>query len=305
MALPQLNLKKQQIILIGGVVLAVVSLLMIKSYVEQQRAAAEESVKEKYKEVQANSSPVLVAKKDIGRGEMINPDSLAVEVIPNKFVQPQAVTSMNRISGMSVIAPISKGEQITLGKLAQQRGGQDLAAATPAGKRAITIMLDDVASFGGMIKAGNYVDVLSMVPVPVQTADGKSAVQMSTIPLFQNILVLAVGQDIGAESAGSEGRKKKETSSKDNVLVTLALSPQEANITAFVQEQGGKLRLTLRSPSDAKVEPVQLVTWDSLFQYLMPQREQQQSKEALPPPPQEEYVEVYRGTNKENVPLAK
>ncbi|MFH0763256.1 MAG: Flp pilus assembly protein CpaB [Candidatus Omnitrophota bacterium] len=305
MNLPQL--KRQQVILISGIVLAIAAFAMLKVYLNQQRALTEQTIKKKYKEAQANQTPVLVAKKDIGRGEAIEPDSLGVEIIPNKFVVPQAMTSLDRVAGMKTIAPISKGEQITLSKLTQERSGGDLAGVTPAGKRAVTILVDEVSSFGGMIKAGNYVDIIGMVPIPVQTAEGKPpTIQTSTVPLFQNILVLAVGQNIGTDFS-QEARYRRsesgETKGGGGALVTLALSPQEANIATFVQEQGGKIRLVLRSPTDAKVEPVQLVTWETLFQYLMPQELQKnKSKEELPP---SEYVEIYRGMNKERMPLSK
>ena len=300
MPLPQL--KKQHMILIGGVVLLLIALMVLNAYVQQQRMTTEETLKKKYKEAQANQTPVLVAKKDIARGQAINPDDLTAEIIPNKFVQPQAVTSVTRIAGMVTTASIVKGEQITLSKLSQQRAGGDLAAVTPAGKRALTIALDDVAAFDGMIKAGNYVDVIAIIPVPMQLAGGKSTVQMTTVPMFQNILVLAVGQDIGVYEAAGRSIKKEENAKGPN-LVTLALGPQEANIVTFVLEQGSKIRLVLRSPTDARVEPTQLVTWDSLFQYIIPH--EPKPKDEPPSPPPQQVVEVYRGTAKEQVPIAK
>ncbi len=83
-------------------------------------------------------------------------------------------------------------------------------------------------------------------------------------------------------------------------LMTLALSPQEANLIAFVQEQG-KVRLTMRSPADAKVEPMTPASWESLFQYIAPQKQ----GDNLPAADTTEYVEVLRGLNKEKVPLSK
>jgi len=81
-------------------------------------------------------------------------------------------------------------------------------------------------------------------------------------------------------------------------LITLALGSAEANLVAFVQEQG-KMRLVMRSPADAKIEPVAPATWDSLFQYIMPQKEVQPTADT------NEYIEVLRGLSKERMPLSK
>jgi len=217
------------------------------------------------------------------------------------------------------VIPISKGEQITLNKLIWPREGGSgnisgtLAMVTPVGKRAITISVDNLASLAGMIKAGDYVDVIAMTPVPVETTEKKQGVQVAVIPLFQNVLVLAVGHEIGRPATSASlpeaGRyskpsdeKSPPSSSGTTQLIALALAPQEANLIAFVQEQG-KLRLTLRSPADSQVQPALPTTWDTLFKYIMPSKEG--AKEPEPVKEEIEYVEIYRGLNKEKVPLSK
>ncbi|MBM3246835.1 MAG: Flp pilus assembly protein CpaB, partial [Candidatus Omnitrophica bacterium] len=194
-------MQKQRIFLIIGVVLALAGIFMIKVYLDQQRQVTEEAVQKKYERTQASQTPVLFAKKDISPGETINPDDLEIKVTPNQAVQPGAVTSLDRVFGMVVIAPIARGEQVNLSKLSQQRAASDLASATPSGKRAVSITVDDVASLGGMIKPGDYVDVIATVPIPAQTAEGKTVAQAAVMPLFQNVLVLAVGQRVGAPAA--------------------------------------------------------------------------------------------------------
>ncbi|MFA5411592.1 MAG: Flp pilus assembly protein CpaB [Candidatus Omnitrophota bacterium] len=292
------QLQKQQVILIVGIALAILAVFMIKVYLDEQRKVIQEKERQRIERIQANQTAVLVAKRDIPRGAVIEPDTLEAKIVPNQFVQPGAVTSLDRVSGMTTIAPIARDEQIILSKLTFQRAS-DLAGVTPAGKRAITISVDNVASLAGMLRAGDYVDVVTVVPVPMQTADGKPAAQITTFSLFQNIRVLAVGQQV-AESAKEETRYRREPEKETTPLITLALSPQEANIVAFIQEQQGRFRLVLRSPTDAKVEPVAPVDWPTVLQYVMPQSAK--AKEGPPPAGQ---VEIYRGLNRETVPLYK
>jgi len=295
-------MQRQRIILIIGIALALIAVFMINLYLNQQRQIIMENARKKLETMQANQISVLVAKNDIPRGSIIEPKSLEAQVIPNQFMQPQAVTTLERIAGMITIAPISKGEQITLSKLTYTKQAGGLAEVIPVGKRAITISVDNIASLVGMIKAGDYVDVIVLLPVPVQTQEGKQVTQVAVMPLFQNVLVLAVGQQIGTLfEEKARYKKEEERKSEPSSLITLALSPQEANLIAFVHEQG-KIRLILRSPADSKVEPIQPVSWDTLFQYLMP-------KEAVKPelkkePESVSYVEIYRGLKREKVPLS-
>jgi pilus assembly protein CpaB len=296
---------KQKLILIGGVVLGIVAIVMTKMYLDQQEQALQQKAKAEIASMQSNQTAVLVAKQDIPQGVVIAGEMFETAIVPNKFVQPQAVTSLDRISGMITVAPISKGEQISLSKLVQEKkaGGGDLAGVTPAGKRAVSIIVDNMSSLAGMVQPGDYVDVLATLPIPAQGQDGKVVTQMAVIPLFQNVLVLAVGQNTGSiQAAGRYAEAPASSGGGGNSLITLALGPQEANLVAFVQEQG-KMRLIMRSPADANIEPVSPASWESLFQYIMPPQ-----KEAPAPAPVEdtnEYVEVLRGLSKEKVPLSK
>lgn len=205
----QLKMQKQKLILIIGVALALIAVFMVKVYLDQQRELIREQVERQRERVRESQSQILVAKRDIPEGSAIDPGFLELSNVPKQFVQPQAVSSPERIAGMVTIAPISKSEQITLSKLkwpkdvssaaAPTRSGGSLASTTPIGKRAITISVDNIASLAGMIKPGDYVDVIATVPVPMQTQDGKQVMQATVIPLFQNIAILAVGQNIGGE----------------------------------------------------------------------------------------------------------
>jgi pilus assembly protein CpaB len=281
---------------------------MVKVYIDQQRQQAIERANAVIQSQQANQTPVLVARQDIAKGAAVTQDSLEVAIVPNRFVQPQAVTSLDRIAGMITVAPISKGEQVTLSKLTYQRRSGALAELTPVGKRAITITVDSVSSsLLGMLKVGDYTDIIALLPVPVQMPDGKQAAQIAVIPLFQNVLVLAVGRETGVMDG--HGKKEESPQQDTNPPVTVALSPQEASLLAFVQEQG-KLRLVLRSPGDSQIQPMTPASWDTLLQYISPkeqappvQAEKEKKAEAEQPP--EGYVEIYRGMRKEKSNLSR
>ena len=298
----------KRLALILGVVLAFIAMIMVKVYLDQQSKIIRKQTQEEVIKRQEKQISVLIAKKEIPKGATIDLEMLETKIVPREYLQPQAVSSPERIIGMIALLPISKGEQITLSKLTspQQASGSSLAMATPVGKRAISISVDNISSLMGMIRPGDYVDVISLIPIPVQTPDGKQVTQVAVMPLFQNVLVLAVGQELGRLSS-SDTRYAKEEQRATSPLITLALLPQEANLIAFVQEQG-KIRLTLRSPADSRIEPIQAASWETLFQYLMPQaKEQAASIQEGGVLPQEKLreIEIYRGLKRETITLSK
>ena len=307
-------MQRRLILLVASVVLAGVAVFLIKIYLERQAQVVEEQTKQELARRQESLSPVLLATRDIPKGATIEPDMLKTEVMLRDYIQPQAVSAPDRIIGMMTLVPISPGEQITLNKLisAKEATGANstLAMATPIGKRAITISVDNIASLVGMIRPGDYVDVVAAVPIPIQTPQGQQSQQPAVVPLFQNVLVLAVGRELGSVSAAADARYRKAPEGGDiSPLITLALSVQEASLITFVQEQG-KVRLILRSPADSTVEPVQPASWDTLFQYLM--AGSPQAKEASPeqeakvsPPAKTREIEIYRGLNRETISLSK
>ena len=314
-------MQKQKLTLIISlgisIIVAAIVLMIINNYINQNKEQVKDQAEKAIVNYQANQASVLVAKRDIPRGTAITAEMLENAIVPRQFVQPQAVTSLDRIAGMTTIAAISTGEQVTLTKLifapqAEGRGG--LASVTPIGKRAITISVDEISSVAGLITPGDYVDVIANMPIPVKTAEGKEATQEAVVSVLQNILVLAIGQNIGIPPRQSDKQTKTESKPQSSPLITLALDSKEAGLLAFLQEQS-KIRLVLRSLADSKIGPVQITSWDTLFQYIMPRLEPEpQSEQAKLPesekkakgktPPSQEYVEVYRGLIKDKIPLS-
>ena len=231
---------RKKLPLIIGIVLALVAAYLIKIYTDQQRSAVIADANRKLAKIQSDQVSILVAAKDMPKGAALDKDSVAVMIVSKQYVQPQAATSLDRVSGMMAAVPISKGEQITLNKFISAKeaasSGSSLAMVTPIGKRAVTISIDSISAVGGMIRPGDYVDVVAMITVPVTTTQGKQTTQVASVPLFQNVLVLAIGQDISTsgQQSAAESRYKKEEKRVESPAITLALNPREASLLGFV-----------------------------------------------------------------------
>ncbi|MFH1413921.1 MAG: Flp pilus assembly protein CpaB [Candidatus Omnitrophota bacterium] len=291
--------KEKLIILIVGFILAIVAVIMLNVFLTKQRQMMKEEAERKVEEERKNQEPVMLATRDIPKGVTLESDSLEMSMVPKQFVQPGAVRSLDRVADMLTLAPIAKGEQVTFSKLKRpDQKGDSLAGLTPVGKRAVSIAVDDISALGGLIKPGDYVDVIVIIPMPGATMDGKQALQATVLPLFQNILVLAVGRDLGIPQPVSRYGKEEKVL-EQNRLINLALTPEEASLLTFVQEQG-KMRLVLRSPADAQIEQISPASWDALLRYALPSVYSAiyQSQEGV------EYIEIYRGLSKERMPLS-
>ena len=316
---------RKTIFIIASVFFAILAVVAANIYLSQKAQEVKQQAQREVAQSQAMRGIVVVAKGDIPKGTTLEPDMLDTKLIIKDYLEPRAVQYPERIVGMVTLVPISQGEQITFNKLMSPKElstSTSLAMNTPVGKRAISLPVDNLSSLMGMIRAGDYVDVLATIPVPTQEADGKQAMQPAVVPLFQNVLVLAVDQQAGAPvpQAQSSSRYAGGGGGGGGIpqLITLALTPQEANLLAFVQEQG-KIRLALRSPADSNIEPVQMATWENLFSYLVPQelknklaaeqekqlQEQAQAQEqpgAVSKKTRE--IEIYRGLKKETMPVS-
>lgn len=283
MALPKITLPKKYLPLIVAIASGLLAVFLINIYITQQT----EEAKKREAARQKNLVSVMVAKVDIPAGTTIKENMVKEEIINKSLTQPRVATSMDRVVDRIAIAPIAKGEQILLNKVTLSGMETSLSSKVPKGKRAITIPVDNISSVGGMIRPGDHVDIVGLVPIPGLGAEGKA--QMTSLPLFQDVTILAVGQEYTSIPGAQKGEKAL------SPIITLALPPEQANLVAFVLEQG-KIRLILRSPEDAQVQPATPATWDALFRMVMPERFVQAPVE---PPKPKKQVEIYRGLQKE------
>ncbi len=282
------------------------AILLLNSYLKRRETEIWERIKQvQQQQAQPTKPPsqmgiVLVAGKDIPPQLPITPTDLLIKEIPVEYIQPGAVTSLDEVIGQIASIPIAAGEQILKTKLLPPgRIGKSLSEITPAGKRAVTVSVDNMSGIANLIQPGDHVDVLALISLPeagAQPSTQSSAPRL--ISLFQNVEVLAVGGEFVAPSEISSTAKKEQARgvSVGSGIITLALNPQEAVLLSFVQEHG-KIKLALRSSEDTQKETIKPADWDTLFQYLYPSKEG--AVEGRRP-----VVEVYRGLNKEIVPLS-
>ncbi|MDP2940604.1 MAG: Flp pilus assembly protein CpaB [Candidatus Omnitrophota bacterium] len=291
---------KIRVLIIAGVMALLAAVLMFL-YLQQEKAKIES---DKPVMPAAEEVSILQATKDISRGQIVEKNAVVFKKIPVNFIQPGAISNLDAAVGKIALVDILSGEQITTTKLANpatsltaSSSASTLSMMTPPGKRAITISIEPLMAVGGMVRPGDYVDVLANFPLP-QEVGGKQTVQLVTVTLFQNVLILAVGTQIRGPT--SRGAKQDTTVSPEQNTITVALSPQEAELISFAQEQG-KLRLILRPPLDTQTQALPPATAEALWQHILSTQglQMQMSTEESQPVSVEKKpsssVEVYRG----------
>jgi pilus assembly protein CpaB len=231
-----------------AVVLAVLAVLLVSFYLKQ---------KEDELIPQAQLRPVLIATTDILQNTVIEEGMVQQIQVPTRYFQPMAESDRRQVVGRLAAVPIPKGAQIQ-GTYIMDGNRTALAYEVPRGKRAVTIAINDISGVGGMIRPGNFVDILGTFEYgrPVQGRAGLEFTDEKTeVRLFmQNIQVVAVDKEHRREPPPTKGQvgdqPPQQPVEKGYGNVTVLATPDEAQRLVLAQ-QVGALTLVLRSNLDA------------------------------------------------------
>lgn len=187
---------------------------------------------------------VLVALKPIERGKPLTDDLLDTREIPQAYVEDRAIRAIDKAKILGLKLGVSLQPQQTLmwtdlvGSSDERR---DPATLVQPGNRAVTIRASrDDNSSTALIRPGNYVDVIAVLPQP-NNADARSAVV-----LLQRVLVLAVGNETSPDAIDVTPDRVR---SDRDAMLTLSVTIPEAQLLALAADKG-RLLVALRNPND-------------------------------------------------------
>ena len=197
-------------------------------------------------EVTTNTTQVLVARTEIGLGQITGPESFRWLDWPQNAVNPSYIQRSSRPNAIEELkdsvarAPMLPGEPVTALKLVKAGEGGVLAAILPQGMRAISTRIKEETGVGRLILPNDRVDVIH-----TRRLRGRSGGEdFSSETLFHNVRVLAIGQLIEAK----DGKKLAEGNT-----ATLELTPAQAQRLAEANS-GGEISLSLRSIADMETK---------------------------------------------------
>jgi pilus assembly protein CpaB len=218
---------------------------------------------------------VVTAIDDIPLGTAVTQEMLGYRDLPQSYVEDRHIllSDVQRIIGVRVTSGVASGESLLWTDLATTSDqSRDLSSLVRSGQRAITIRADAAASFGGLVRPGDRVDVLL-------TLEQQPGVPV-TLSLLQNLLVLAAGQDTGAIQRTGAGTRQATSISQ----VTLSASIEQAQLLSFASERG-PLTFTLRNPRDIGIiENLPDTTDEDIIDTSRRVRIQRTAPRVTPPP---------------------
>lgn len=186
---------------------------------------------------------VLVARTDIGLGQVANESSFRWQEWPKTALSPQFITRQSRpkaqsdLNGAVARSSINANEPITVAKLVKPGSGGVLAAILTPGMRAISIKIAEHTSVGRMILPNDYVDML--LTTRARSRNGQQE-EVATEVLLRNVRVLAIGQMLEVK----DGRRNAEGN-----VASLELTPSQSELVAQASLRG-EITLLLRSIAD-------------------------------------------------------
>ena len=185
----------------------------------------------------AAGTRIVVAGADIGQGTRLVAANLQLLDWPAGSVPPGAITDIAQLENRISRADIGRGEPVLESKLAPPGTTGGLSAVVAAGKRAMTVRVNDVVGVAGFALPGNYVDILVNLE---STALDNGARQPSISKIvLERILVLAVAQE----------SNRDDTKPRVVNAVTLELAPDQVEKLDLARSIGS-LSLVLRNQVD-------------------------------------------------------
>jgi pilus assembly protein CpaB len=226
----KIAINRSMVLLVAALSLGGLSAFGVKRYIEGQVADIEA------RNGAGKTVKVVVPKEDMPKGAPITAETVAVRQVPAEWAHSNAITpdQFDKVENAKLAHPAARGEAVVWSMLEGQRA-PSFSARLAAGRRAITVPVDEVNSISGMLQPGDRIDLMVSAK-----KDNRSVM----FPLMQNVTVLATGSQavVTTDADGREGRRTYST-------ITLDASPQDAQRVLAAREVG-KLAALLRAPGD-------------------------------------------------------
>jgi pilus assembly protein CpaB len=247
-------------VLLLGLFLGLVAAVLVYVYLSQagdEETAASDTTKS-----------VVVAKEDISVATRITDSMVEIKAISADAVHPDSFSSTEEVVGNLARYPIAAGEQILSDRVAASSvtlpEGEELPLPyiVPEGKRAVSVGVSDLIGAGGLLRPGDYVDVILTAKLATQDQIGRIILQdVEVLALDQQVEKVAPKFEDGGEERTSTGEGE---TNPEAATVTLAVAPVEGEVLTVADKcadnYGGRLALALRPFGDHTTVEVR-TTW--------------------------------------------
>jgi pilus assembly protein CpaB len=242
--------KNVVIILIGGFFIAVLVAIMVQAMLgggKKEVTVTEERIQ------------ILVAAKDLTVGRIVKDgdfkwqewpeDSMFVGAVMRDGTQKPIEAAQGKL-----LRSLSEGQPVHTALVVKDDAGKFLAANIAKGMRAVSISVSKTLLADRMIRPGDNIDLMVTYRVRVNTRSNPEAQSLvnryATETVLENIRILAIDRnDTAAVDEEVDGKKKKKKSSAKKAILTLEVSPENAEKLLLAQKMGS-IGIALRSIGD-------------------------------------------------------
>lgn len=215
-------------ILIISLILALFSTYLVYKYL---KSFEDDSKRVEYIEI-------YVANDNIEAREKIDSKMIKKIKVAKDTYMINSLQNIDEIIGMYAKEKILKGEVIPKERLFEHVD-EDLSLRIPDGKRAVSILVNEIVGVADLIKPGDYVDTFVTVDeYRIENGNTTTIFPKTTKLILQNTLVLAVSKE---QNRKDEIREETPTT----YAVTVAVSIDESE-KLILAEDTGRLKLALR-----------------------------------------------------------
>jgi pilus assembly protein CpaB len=256
---PNIKINKTWLMLIAAIVLALLTTWLTLQYLTKKEQSIEEAVKARSAQNTGATVSVVVPIKAMQAGIILDASSVAARSVPADFIYSDTITvaDFDGIKGNVLIRSVEKGKPLRRGDV--QEVFADFSGSLKAGKRAMTINVDEINSVSHMVEPGNMVDLMLVLSAG---GDAGGSSNQTVVPFLDQVKVLATGQKVTHDDSamqGSEGRKVSYSN------ITLEVTPTQAARLALATELG-KIRAVLRNENDKQSVDFDSVTANNLME---------------------------------------
>ena len=244
---------------------------------------------------------VLVPNQNLPKGLKLQESMLTWADVPSQYVQSDVIlpADYRGIVGRFLKVNVEQNKPMHYSFL-DEEFPVDFSDLVAEGRRAITIQVDEIRSFSGFLRPGNFIDLYVNIETKIvgyqeegtdignlpsgfngATPEAQAAEQFASqllsglstkavakdavIPVLQDLKVLATGREAYQEHLDNLSYPQQRTG-RNYTSITLDVSPKEAALLAMAEDKG-ELIAVLRNRNDRDVADFSSLTPFDMFEH--------------------------------------
>ncbi|MFT4264879.1 MAG: Flp pilus assembly protein CpaB [Nocardioides sp.] len=244
---------RRRILIVAAAVVAALGAVLVFLYVRSADTRAED---------QYQTTDVLVATVQIDPGETIDAamgaNKIVKKAVANGSLLADYQTDASNLSGQVALTTIYPGEQIVASKFGATQAPSS-SLQIPKDQVAVSVNLTDPARVAGFVNPGSHVGIY-MTGIDPET--GKPFAQV----LLPDITVIGVGSTTPVSTTTTDQSTGDQTTEQlPRTLLTLAVSPANAQKVLFAQGNGELAFALLPADGSTSIKAGAATDFDNLF----------------------------------------